>query len=156
MTYAPSGSEPATELLPLQLYPRCDRADTKDEMDSRLDSVGAAAAACVPCRNESGSSWGLTGALARLAREFSSVDEPSVSSMAEPDQAFPRYSKKLLSDALDARRPGRLCRIAFALSGGTDTLARPTVAAPVSGSLDLAFLLPVADAPLAVASCCHD
>lgn len=127
-------------------------------MDSRLDSAGAAvaAAACVPCRNESGSSWGLTGPLARLGREFSSVDEPSVSSMAEPDQALPRYSRKLLSDALDARRPGRLCRIAFALSGGTDTLARPTVAAPVSGSLDRAFLLRVADAPLAVASCCHD
>lgn len=94
-----------------------------------------------------------------MGRDVSSVDVllASDSSMAEPAQAWPRYSRKLLlSDALDARRGDRLWRIAFALSGGIDTLARPTVAPPVSGSLDLALRLPVAEAPLAVASCCHD
>lgn len=52
MTYVPSGSEPATELLPLQLYPRFDRADTNDEMERRFE---ASADGAVACRDESGS-----------------------------------------------------------------------------------------------------
>lgn len=90
MTYVPSGSEPATELLPLQLYPRFDRADTKEDMESRLDD-SAGGAPATACRDESGSNWAWMGALARLARECSSVDVgASPSSMAEPDQAWPK------------------------------------------------------------------
>jgi len=75
--------------------------------------------------------------------------------MAEPDQTDPKYSIRLLSDALEARRTGKLCRIAFAPRGGSDTLARSTEATPVSASLDLAFC-PATDVPLAVVRCCHD
>lgn len=39
--------------------------------------------------------------------------------------------------------------------GGMDTLARSTMARPVSGSLPRLFL-PTAVAPLADESCCHD
>lgn len=155
MTYVPSGSEPATELFPLQLYPRLEMAETNEDMDSRFDSVAAVPASDRGCRKESGSSRGLTGALARLPRVLSSVGVASESSRAEPDQACPKYSKMLLSDALDGRRAGRLCRIAAAPSEGTDTLGRSTLRPPVSGSLDLAFW-PPADAPLALESCRHD
>jgi hypothetical protein len=140
MTYVPSGSEPATEVFPLQLYPRLEMADTKEDIDNRFDSVAAA----VPtsdrgCRKESGSSRGFTGALARLPRVLSSVGVASESSTAEPDQACPKYSKRLLSDALEGRRAGRLCRIAAAPCAGTDTLGRSTLLPPVSGSLHLAL-----------------
>jgi hypothetical protein len=148
----PSDSEPATELLPLQLYPlELEIADTKDDIDSRLESVAAEPTSDRGCRNESGSSKGLTGALATLP----SVGVASDSSTADPDQAWPKYSKRPLSDAFEGRREGRLCRIAFALSGGTDTLALDTLFPPVSGSLDRAFL-PAADVPLAVVRFCHD
>jgi hypothetical protein len=152
----PSGSEPATELFPLQLYPlEFEIADTKDDIDSRLESVAAETTSGRGSRNESGSSRGFTGALAIFPRIPSSVGVASESSTADPDQAWPKYSKRLLSDAFEGRREGRLCRMAFAPSGGTDTLARSTLSPPVSGSLDLAFL-PAADAPLAVVRCCHD
>jgi hypothetical protein len=61
----------------------------------------------------------------------------------------------LLSDALEGRRAGRLCRIAAALSDGTDTLGRSTLLPPVSASLDLA-LRSAADAPLALERGSHD
>lgn len=130
-------------------------AETNEDMDSRFDSVAAEPTSDRGCRKESGSSRGLTGALARLPRVLSSVGVASESSRAEPDQACPKYSKMLLSDALDGRRAGKLCRIAAAPSEGTDTLGRSTLRPPVSGSLDLAFW-PPADAPLALESCRHD
>lgn len=83
----------------------------------------------------------------------SSVGVASASSIADPFRAAPKYSKRLLSDALDGRREGS-CRIAVDPSGGIDTLARSTWPPPVSGSLDLAFL-PAIDAPFADVSCCH-
>jgi hypothetical protein len=125
-------------------------------MDSRFDSVAAVPTSDRGCRKESGSSRGFTGALARLARALlSSVGVASESSRAEPDQACPKYSKMLLSDALEGRRVGKLCRMAAAPSDGTDTLGRSTLRPPVSGSLDLAFC-PAAVAPLALERCCHD
>lgn len=117
-------------------------ADTTDEMDSLLASAGPAGSPSDRgSRNDSGSSRGLTGA--KPERVLSSVGVVSASSMmAEPFLALPKNSKRLLSDAFDCLREG------------IDTLARATLAPPVSGSLDLAFL-PAAVAPLADVSCCH-
>lgn len=121
-------------------------------MDSRLDSAGSTSDR--GSRNESGSSRGFTGA--SPARVLSSVGVMSASSMmAEPFLAWPKYSKRLLSDARDGLRAGIWRMAVEPPSGDMDTLARSTCSPPVSGSLDLAFL-PAAVAPLADESCCHD
>jgi hypothetical protein len=158
----PSGSEPAIELLPLQLWPRvfaymAEPIEYSDEKDRRLFS--AASTSVRGDRNASGSINAFTGA--RLARVPSSVGVVSVSSIAEPLLmlllgtllACPKNSR-MLSDALDSRRWG-ICRIATEPDGGSETLALPTMSPPVSGSLDLAFLSAGED-PLAAVSCCHD
>jgi hypothetical protein len=158
----PSGSEPAIELLPLQLWLRvlayiAEPIEYSDEKDRRLFSAASTSVGRGD-RNASGSISAFTGA--RLAREPSSVGVVSVSSMADPLMlllgvclAWPKRSK-MLSDALDGRREG-IWRIATDPEGGSDTLTLPTRSPPVSGSLDLAFLS-AADDPLAALSCFHD
>jgi hypothetical protein len=158
----PSGSEPAIELLPLQLWLRvlaymAEPIEYSDEKDSRLFSA-ASTSVGRGGRNASGSISAFTGA--RLARAPSSVGVVSVSSIADPLMlllrvclACPKKSKRL-SDAFDGRRAG-ICRIATDPEGGSDTLALPTISPPVSGSLDLAFLSAGSD-PLAAESCVHD
>jgi hypothetical protein len=158
----PSGSEPAIELLPLQLCPRvlaymAEPIEYSDEKDRRL--LSAASTSGRGGRHTSGSISAFTGA--RLARVPSSVGVVSVSSIAEPlwmlllavPLAWPKKSKRL-SDAFDVRRAG-ICRIACEPDGGSETLALPTMSPSVSGSLDLAFLS-AGDDPLAAVSCCHD
>jgi hypothetical protein len=154
----PSDSEPAIELRPLQLWPRLlakmaepsEYKDEKDEKDRRLLSIASTSGRCG--RNASGSMSAFTGA--RLARAPSSVGVVSVSSMAEPWLLAPKNSRKLLSDAFEGRRGG-IWRIACEPDGGSDTLTLPMLSAPISGSLDLAFLS-AGDDPLAAMSCCHD
>lgn len=154
----PSGSKPTTELRPLQLWPRllaniAEPIEYKDEKDNRLDS--APSTSDRGSRNASGSNWRFTWP--SPPRLPSSVGVASDSSIAEPLLALPKYSKRLLSDALDVRREG-ICRIALepsGCSGGSDTLVRSTLPPPVSGSLERAFLL-AAVALLAVESCCHE
>jgi hypothetical protein len=159
--HVPSDSEPASELRPLQLWPRLlakmaepsEYSDEKEENDRRLLSAASTSGRCG--RNASGSMSAFTGA--RLARAPSSVGvvSVSVSSMAESWLLpCPKNSRKLLSDAFDGRRGG-ICRIACDPDGGSETLTLPTLSAPISGSLDLAFLS-AGDDPLAAMSCCHD
>lgn len=160
----PSGSEPARELLPLQLWPRvlaysAEPIEYSDEKDRRLFS--AASTSVRGGRNTSGSISAFTGT--RLPRVPSSVGVVvvSVSSMADPvllllaRAAWLKKSRKLCADAWDGLREG-ICLMAVDPAGGIDTLARDTTPPSVSGSLDLAFRSAIDTPPPAAVSCFHD
>jgi hypothetical protein len=83
----PSDSEPATELRPLQLWPRelanmAEPIEYKDEKDRRLFSAASTSGWGRGGRHASGSMSAFTGA--RLARVPSSVGVVSTSSTADP------------------------------------------------------------------------